>query len=119
MGQHGWSHWKNMSPYWNCIMTFLISTGLALLVAFGRLKWTWWPLHPVIFIFYGGHQGMLMSFSFGLGFFLKWIFTKYGGGRVYQRSKPLFIGLIAGTLMGQFIPMIVGTLYYVFTGQTV
>jgi len=108
-----------MSPYWNCIWTFLISTGLALLVAFGRLKWTWWPLHPVIFIFYGGHQGMLMSFSFGLGFFLKWIFTKYGGGRVYQRSKPLFIGLIAGTLMGQFIPMIVGTLYYVFTGQTV
>ena len=119
MAQHGWSHWQNMSPYWNCIWTFLVSTGLALLVAFGRLKWTWWPLHPVIFIFYGGHQGMLMSFSFGLGFFLKWIFTKYGGGRVYQRSKPLFIGLIAGTLMGQFIPMIVGTLYYVFTGQTV
>ena len=62
---------------------------------------------------------MLMSFSFGLGFLLKWLFTKYGGGRIYQQCKPLFIGLIAGTLLGQFIPMIVGTVYYIATGKTV
>lgn len=119
VAQSGWSHWKSMSPHWGSVLTFVISTALALIVAFGRLKFTWWPLHPVIFIFFGGHQGMLMSFSFGLGFLLKWLITKYGGGRIYQQCKPLFIGLIAGTLLGQFIPMIVGTVYYIATGKTV
>jgi hypothetical protein len=75
-------------------------------------------LHPVIFVFFGGHQGMRMSFSFGIGFLLKFLITKYGGGKMYQRCKPMMIGLIAGTLAAQFVPMVVGTIYYFITGKT-
>jgi hypothetical protein len=51
-------------------------------------------------------------------FLLKFLITKYGGGKMYQRCKPMMIGLIAGTLAAQFVPMVVGTIYYFITGKT-
>ncbi len=119
MGRHGFQHLLQMAPDRMLVMTFLITVAITLLVAFGRLKYTWWPLHPVIFIFFGGHQGMYMSLSFGIGFLLKWLVTKYGGGAMYQKCKPLMVGVIAGTVCGQFTPMIFSTLYYLTTGKTI
>jgi hypothetical protein len=114
----GFEHLAAMAPSPKHLAAFLITVLITFAVAFGRLKYAWWPLHPVIFVFFGGHQGMLMSFSFGLGFLIKLFVTKYGGGRMYQRCKPMMIGLIAGTLVAEFIPMIVGTIYYFISGKT-
>lgn len=112
----GFEHLLNMNPDWALVATFVITAVLAVIVAFGRLKYTWWPLHPVIFIFFGGHQGMVMSAAFGMGFILKWAITKYGGGKMYQECKPLFVGLIAGMVAEIFLQMVVGASFYVITG---
>lgn len=109
----------NLSPSTPHLFSFAITAILAVLVAFGRLKFTWWPIHPMVFIFLGSGAGMLMSFSFGMGFAIKYLLTKYGGGRMYQTCKPVMVGLVAGTMTGEFLPMIVGTIYYFATGKTI
>ena len=109
----------NLRPSVPHLFSFALTAVLALLVAFGRLKYTWWPIHPMVFIFLGSGAGMLMSFSFGLGFAIKALVTKYGGGKMYQECKPAMVGLVAGTLTGEFIPMLVGTIYYFSTGKTI
>ena len=115
----GLGGFANLRPSGPHIFSFVLTMVLALLVGFGRLKYTWWPIHPMVFIFLGSGAGMLMSFSFGLGFAIKALVTKYGGGRMYQECKPAMVGLVAGTLTGEFIPMLVGTIYYFSTGKTI
>lgn len=58
----------------------------------------------------------VMAFSFIIGWLIKVAVTRYGGPRLYQNLKPLMIGLIAGDMLGGFIPMIIGLIYYLVTG---
>lgn len=109
----------NFSPSLPHLFSFGLTAVLALITAICRLKFPWWPVHPMVFIFLGSGAGMLMSFSFGMGFAIKALLTKYGGGRMYQNFKPAMVGLIAGTLVGEFIPMLTGTIYYFSTGKTI
>lgn len=117
MAVHGLERLRHLAPSGPHLAAFGISLGLALVVAFGRLRFARWPLHPVIFLFFGGHQGMLMAFSFGLGWVIKAAVSKYGGARAYQAFKPAMVGLIAGDMLGQFVPMVVGVVYWFATGR--
>ena len=56
-------------------------------------------------------------FSFLVGWFVKRSIVKYGGMKPYERLKPLFIGLLAGEFIGALVPMVIGFLYYAFTGE--
>ena len=115
---HGWGRFTRLNPSVPHLSAFAITAGLALVVGLGRLRFARWPLHPVVFLFLGGHQGMLMAFSFGIGWAIKTLVSKYGGGHMYQRLKPLMIGLIAGSMVAKFLPMIIGTVYYLITGHS-
>ena len=58
-----------------------------------------------------------MAWSFLIGWAIKTAVSRYGGGKAYQRIKPLMIGIIAGDLAGRFTPMLVGIIFYAFTGK--
>jgi len=113
----GWARFQRLQPSGTNLLAFAITAGLALAVGFGRLRFAHWPIHPVIFIFFGGHQGMLMYLSFGLGWLIKNIVTKYGGAQFYHQLRPGMIGLIAGAMMARFLPMIIGMIHYFVTGN--
>ena len=119
LSRSGLDYLLHASPYWPYVGTAALSCLLAVAVAMLRLRFAWWPLHPCIFIFFGGDQSVKMSFSFGVGFLLKWLITRFGGGRLYQTCKPLFIGLIAGTVAGQLIPMLISAIHFACTGQRI
>jgi hypothetical protein len=55
--------------------------------------------------------------SFLLGWLIKLLVVKIGGGRVYQNLKPVFIGLIIGDLVGGAAWIVIGLLYYFWTGH--
>ncbi|MCK5802531.1 MAG: hypothetical protein KAI66_06845 [Lentisphaeria bacterium] len=114
----GLKRFAKISPSLPHLSAFGITMVLALIVGLGRLRFARWPLHPVVFLFFGGHQGMLMAFSFGMGWIIKTVVSKYGGARAYQVFKPAVIGLIAGEMLALFLPMVMGTLYYLATGHT-
>ena len=99
------------------IAAFTAAAALAVVFGTGRLVFRRWPLHPVIFLFLGGSAAMHMAFSFFLGWLIKFSAAKYGGARLYQKLKPLMIGLIAGAMLGQFVPLVVGTVRYLVLGM--
>ncbi|MCE5325803.1 MAG: hypothetical protein LLG01_05260 [Planctomycetaceae bacterium] len=91
--------------------------ALVLVLAFSalRMRFTWWPIHPVIFAVLGTMESKTLANSFLLGWLIKLIVTRLFGSRGYQGLKPIMIGLIAGDLMGGIIPMIHGAIYYLVT----
>jgi hypothetical protein len=113
----GWDKLQLTSPNWACVTAFFVALGIALGIGFCRLRFTWWPLHPVIFVFLGGYQGKAMAGSFFIGWILKSAVMRYGGAKLYNRLTPLMIGVIAGDVTSRFVPMLVGTIYYLVTGQ--
>ncbi|NOY79628.1 MAG: hypothetical protein GXP31_01355 [Kiritimatiellaeota bacterium] len=55
-----------------------------------------WPLHPVALLFVGNWYAHRVWFNVFLGWLAKVLILRYGGSRLYTRSKPFFIGLILG-----------------------
>ena len=90
---------------------------LVLLCSAGRLRFPWWPVHPVMFLVWNSYPGRTFGASFLVGWFVKSMVVKYGGARVYQRLKPLMFGLIAGEMLGGVVPIIIGLLYHLVTGD--
>ncbi|MGB9597870.1 MAG: DUF6785 family protein, partial [Candidatus Poribacteria bacterium] len=61
-----------------------------------RMKFLWWPFHPV---------GYAISMNFGvdyiwftilLGSVIKWSILKFGGLKALRRASPFFLGVIIG-----------------------
>jgi hypothetical protein len=53
-----------------------------------------------------------------VGWAIKELIVRFGGGKSYNTLKPLFIGLIMGELIAVAITIIVGAVYYSITGVT-
>jgi len=74
-----------------------VAIGLGML----RLRFWWWPLHPVGFL---AAQSWGMHWYYG-PFFMGWVakalVTRYGGLRVYRQTIPLAVGLVVGDLLGK------------------
>ena len=112
----GWGRFARISPDSETVWAFAATFGLVLLFTAGRLRFVWWPLHPVMFLVMGTYQSRTLGPSFLLGGLIKIIVTKMAGGKAYQKVKPVMFGLIAGDLLGGLIPMVVGAIYYFWTG---
>ncbi len=72
--------------------------GLALVVVFSvlRFKYSRFPIHPILFLVWGSWAPASCWCSFLIGWFVKTLIVRMGGGGSYQRLKPLFIGVISG-----------------------
>ena len=93
-------------------------TGVALVVGFSvaRLRFTWWPLHPVIFLIWTTYPIQRFGWSFFLGWCIKRAVVGFGGIHGYEKGKPLMIGVIAGDVLSGLIWMAAGLIYYAATG---
>ena len=67
----------------------------------------WWPLHYIGLPVSDSWVMGVAWFSVFLGWLLKAVIFKFSGTRGYLRYKPLFVGLIAGQLMGGAMWMVV------------
>lgn len=78
-----------------------ISAGAAVLVLLQamRLRFWWWPLHPVGYIFAFGWGMSWYIIPFFVGWAAKTLVTRYGGLRLYQRTLPFAAGLVIGDMM--------------------
>ena len=73
--------------------------AIALGLSWLRLRYLWFPLHPVGFIA-ANSWGMHLNWAtFLLGWIIKAGITRYGGMGVYRRMLPLFWGMIVGDMM--------------------
>jgi hypothetical protein len=113
----GHARFDAILPDKKLMLAFGAMLGLVLLFALARLRFPWWPLHPILFVMMGTWQTKVMAFSFLLGWLVKVAVTRLAGHRMYEKVKPLMIGLIAGEVLAAAVTMIVGALYYLVTGR--
>lgn len=118
MDVQGWARWWAMMPEqnagWWCLTGFI----LLLVCSVARLRLSWWPIHPVLFLVWGSYPANHFATSFLLASLLKGVLVWVGGEKAYHRAKPLAVGLIAGELLLILFWAIVGLLYYLHTGIT-
>lgn len=75
----------------------VVTIGLGLL----RLRFWWWPFHPIGYLAANCWGMHWFSQSFFAGWVLKWLVIRYGGLALFRRTVPLAIGLIAGDFMSE------------------
>jgi hypothetical protein len=90
--------------------------ALVFLIFIMRLRFSWWPLHPVMFLVWDTGPSGMMSHSFLLGWMIKTLVTRLGGFRAYEKTKPLMIGVIAGELLAALFFMLAGEIHYLYAG---
>jgi hypothetical protein len=85
----------------NAVIATAVGAAVTLGLGLLRLRFWWWPLHPVGFLA-ANSWGMQSYYSaFFIGWLAKSLVTRYGGLRVYRQTVPLAIGLIAGEMMNE------------------
>lgn len=77
---------------------FLLGAGFTVLLAFLRLQFWWWPLHPLGFVMCGSWSLVVYWFAILVAWVLKTVIVHYGGLSGYRRARPFFLGLIFGEM---------------------
>ena len=98
--------------YWPGLGFFAGGAIAMLLMIWARLRYAWWPIHPL-----GFPVGMVMHYfwlSMVAAWLIKTLVLRYGGAAVYRRTQPFFLGLIAGHVLCTGSWIVVDS----FTGMT-
>ena len=112
----GWGRLLKVSPGGWRLFAFGTTLALVLLCTAARMRFAWWPIHPVLFLVLGTWQSKVLAPAFLMGWLVKVGVTRYGGPSAVRRAMPLMIGLIAGELLAGVGFMIVGAIYYAIAG---
>jgi hypothetical protein len=117
-GATGWARVALVRPNLDLVGWLVGGFALALITAALRLRFAWWPLHPVAFLVWDTYPLIMFGPSFLLGWLVKSAVVGTAGARGYHAVKPLMIGVIAGELLSGLAFMVVGATYYFVTGRT-
>jgi len=95
---------------------WFMGVGAAVMVGLAamRASFTWWPLHPIGYPMASTFAMRNMWFSTLVAWAVKSVVLKYGGIKIYERSRPLFLGLI----LGDFFMIALWLVVEGFTGVT-
>ena len=111
-----WQRLTSIAPDRKFLIAIGLGFGVVLLLSALRMRFTWWPLHPILLLIWGTYILQEVAYSFLLGWFIKRMALKYGVS--WRTLKTLMIGVIAGDLAGGALWMIVGAIQYGISGQT-
>ena len=104
-------------PARNFLWAFGLGFVLVLVFSALRLRVSWWPLHPVVFMLWATYPISTTCWSFFIGWIIKKLTVRFGGNRAANRIKPLMIGVIAGEIVGALVFMVVGAIYFAVMGK--
>jgi hypothetical protein len=71
--------------------------GVTFVLSALRLRFWWWPLHPVGYLVANVNGAQWWWGPLFIAWLLKTLVIRYGGLRLYQRTVPMAIGVIVGT----------------------
>ena len=71
----------------------------------------------MLFVTWNTPHIQVLAGSFFMGWLVKTVVIKYGGNSIYNKVKPVMIGLIAGEILGAFIPSVTAAIYYFITNE--
>lgn len=68
-----------------------------------RLRFPWWPFHPVGFFVGSCYGATPYLLTFLIVWTLKALAVRYGGLRLYRKTVPIAIGMIVGDMLNSFV----------------
>ena len=73
-----------------------IGFGATILLEVASLRWGAWPLLPVGYV--ASHGSFIANswFSIFVGWLAKVLIVRFGGASLFNKAKPLFVGMIFG-----------------------
>ncbi len=89
-----WLHWG-------------IGAGVTTVLQVLSLRFAGWMLSPVGYLVSGTWYGEIMWFSIFLGWAAKVLIVRFGGAKLFQQSRGVFMGLIIGEALAAAIWMVV------------
>ena len=94
--------------------------GLAMIgLLFMRHRFVWWPLHPVGLALSGMPLIRASSFTLFIAWLIKLVMLKVGGPAIYHKSRPFFIGLMVGYVLGVALSMMIDIIFFPEKGHAV
>ena len=97
--------WK----FWRYFAYGALLVGLCALL---RLRFSWWPFHPLPLLFFNTWAMSRLYMPFFLGWLIKAALLRIWGGKVFARAKPFFVGVIVGQIVMAGVWITVNAVYY-------
>ena len=94
------------------ITFFLIGIALYMLMMLARYVFFWWPLHPIGLVAVASDSMRFVFLPFFLAWLIQTILIRFGGGGLYRKAQPLFLGLLVGYVLGMGLSYLVDTLWF-------
>ena len=116
----GLTSWQRLTlarPEPKFAISFVIGALLVVGCYIGRLRIKGWPINPAVFLLWSWSHCAKLTFSFFIGWSIKAGVAKYGGWRMVGKVKAIMIGVIAGDMLGAFVPALISAVYYFVTGR--
>jgi len=88
-------------PQWQGATWCGVGALVFVLLALMRLRFLWWPFHPVGFIIGFGLMQYPMCFSVVIAWLAKALVLRYGGLRLYRQTLAIAVGLIMGDVLNR------------------
>jgi len=95
-----------------------IGFGVTCFLEFAALRWAGWPLLPVGYVAcYGAFIGNAW-FSIFVGWLAQLVVVRLGGASLFQKLRPLFIGIIFGEGLAAGVWLIVNAIIVMNGGES-
>jgi hypothetical protein len=89
------------------VLAISIGLGLTFLLQFARLRFFWWPIHPLGLAVSGSYSMNTIWLPLVIAWVCKVCLLRYGGLQSYRRALYFFMGLILGDyLLGCMWPLV-------------
>jgi hypothetical protein len=96
-------------------IAFTVGAAVVWILSALRMRYVWFALHPVGYVVSSSWAMNPFWFSIFIGWGIKLVIVRAGGLRAYQRSIPLFLGMILGEFLVDGGFSLAGTLLQVRT----
>ncbi len=83
----------------NGLVAMLVGGVVVVILGLLRLRYWWWPLHPIGYLASNTWGFHWWWWPFLIGWAAKALVVRYGGLRLYRATVPFAIGLIVGEFM--------------------
>jgi hypothetical protein len=113
--------WTSSVPSFTGTDLGFISAGVlgTLALSLLRLRFTWWPLHPVGFTVGYVYPVRVTAFTVFLTWAFKSLVLRIGGITLYRNLQPFFLGLLIGYTLGVGVSTLTDAIWFPGNGKMV
>ncbi len=94
----------------NPILHFVGGACTTVFLAVMRLRYVWWPFHPVAYLCVGSWPLGQLWFAIFLGWLARTLALRFGGAKLYTNARPAMVGIIVGEAVAGGFWLIAGIL---------